>query len=161
MTTRQQKREKRSQLIHQLQRLEIQHQLISGTDFIISQCEGCEICTKIRAIGEELSPSNVDICTASGLTVERYHELCKTGISDKEIAIEIMVSPNSLKNWKQKFNVTRKRLSFDLSIDVYNGMREQGLTNAEIAKQLNTSIRVLGRWTAKNKEIIRLRGMIG
>lgn len=159
MTTRQEKRAKRSHLIQQLQRLEIQHQLVSGTDFIISQCDGCEICTKIRAIGEELSPSNVDICTASGLTVERYRAMCKQGMTDKEIAIEIMVAPNALKNWKQKLNIIRKRVCFDIPVDVYNKMREKGLTNAEIAKQLNTSIRVLGRWTAKNKENVRLRGV--
>ena len=125
MTTRQQKRAKRSHLIHQLQRLEIQHQLVNGPDFIISQCEGCEICTKIRAIGEELSPSNVLITNPNRqektkqkypyttligrMTVDEYWKFKEDFVSDKEICKLKEVSIKAMSNWK-RFNKIRYQM---------------------------------------------------
>lgn len=173
MTTRQQKRAKRSQLIHQLQRLEIQHQRVSGADFIISSCKGCDICTKIRAIGEELSPSNVDVCTASGLTIDSYFEMRAKGLSDKKIAAHIMVSTNSISSWKKANNIETGRMKLpplskepsrhvtngvpvdisresELTIEEYDSYRNNGLSLTQIADLLGFSRHTLFRWRKDN-----------
>lgn len=120
MTTRQEKRIRRKQLIHQLQRLEIQHQRVSGSDFIISQCEGCEICTKIRAIGKELSsPEDEAIGRRKGagnhllkisekLTVDEYWAFKHDGLSDKAIGRIKNVSSNTFVQWKRDNNLPCK-----------------------------------------------------
>ena len=150
MDNRKEKRAKRSQLIHQLQQLEIQHELLHGPLSLISQCEGCEVCVKIRDIGEQLSPSHVDICTASGLTIERYHEMCGKGMTDKEISVYFMVATTSLINWKNKNNLARKRPLINISVKKYIQLREKGLTVKEVAAKFKCSTRTLSRWVAEN-----------
>ena len=162
MTTRQQKREKRSKLIHQLQRLEMQHQRVNGPDFIISQCKGCDICTQIRAIGEELSPSNTDICTESGLTIDNYFELRTKGLSDKRIAAHFMVSANSVQTWKKVNQIKVSRAKSpqsindpvgelkDLTVQAYEEYRNKGLSLTQIADLHGCGRNTLYQWRKNN-----------
>lgn len=148
MTTRQEKRIRRKQLIIQLERLETQHRLIDGQ----LSCGKCDICKQIRAVGNQIAPMNVDVCTDAGLTVEDYYEMREKGMTDREIAISLMVAPTSVKNWKAKNKIItrRKNKAFDVPIEQYTNLRDQGLTNQEIRKEFNCSIRTLDRWIARN-----------
>jgi hypothetical protein len=104
MTTRQEKRIIWNRLITQLEILEAKHYAIDER----THCGGCDICKQIRAIGEQLAPSDeIDVRTSRILakidyhmTIEMYRQFKQDGQPDTLIAKTCHVSPKSLQNWK-------------------------------------------------------------
>lgn len=121
-------RAKRVELLDRQKELDIQHcQQCSRDRRTNNDCIGCEVFNELRSIGRELmnlSNGNFEIVRKetepvatkttgteiNGLTVEKYQELQKNGLSDIAIREQYEIKSNSqFHNWKKRNGLVKER----------------------------------------------------
>ena len=134
MTTRKEKRKHWQQQIQKLQRLELQHHLNNEQEINTIHCPGCDICDQIRAIGEQLS-------------------------SEKDIVKPAHI-PGEPKRRVRKYPNTS--LHGLLTVDEFWQYKTDGVSDSEICKIKNVSVKAMTKWKRDNEIIYQmsLKGMV-
>lgn len=121
-----------------------------------SQCKGCDKCKEIEKVSKEIGlwigendltreQKKKNEAIEAGrrrsrmLTKEKMAEYIKSGLTNEQISKEVGITKKvvgqKIREWFPDLNRRKRKIDIGLTLEIYQDLRKQGLSRADIAKK--------------------------